>query len=236
MENRFEAAIEALSSMEGDGTSLAEPILDAVPVSGVSVSTIGTLLGSETLAATDDRIRRVDELQFDLNEGPCWDALAIGGPVFEPDLQGNPQHSWPAFREAIRNEEIAAIFAFPLLVGPLRIGAIDMYRTRPGAMSAEHREQTATLAEIIGRHILRRAMLLAGQDTAIERETPFSRRTVHQATGFVIAQLGISAEDALLLIQGQAFADGRSVQEVAGDIVGRRLRFTVEGNRIEETR
>jgi len=236
MENRFEAAIDALSAMEGDETSLAEPILEAVPVSGVPVSTIGKLLGTETLSATDDRIRRVDELQFDLSEGPCWDALEIRGPVFEPDLQGNPQHSWPAFRQAIQDEEIAAIFAFPLLVGPLRIGAIDMYRTQPGAMSDEHREQTVTLAGIISRHILRRAMFMAGQDPAAERETAFSRRIVHQATGFVIAQLGISAEDALLLIQGQAFADGRSVNDVAGDIVGRRLRFTVEGNRIEETR
>jgi hypothetical protein len=178
----------------------------------------------------------VDELQFDLSEGPCWDALDSRGPVLEPDLQGNPQHSWPAFTKAISGEEIAAIFAFPLLVGPLKIGAIDMYRTEPGTLSAEHQEQTVTLAEIISRHVLRRAMLVAGRDADEGKETPFSRRLVHQATGFVIAQLGVSPEDALLLIQGQAFAEGRSVHDVAGDIVSRRLRFSVEGNRIEDQR
>jgi len=236
MENRFEAAVDALSALKGDESWIAEPILGAMPVSGVSVSTIGTLLGTETLSATDDLIAHVDELQFDLSEGPCWDALAIRGPILEPDLRRNPQHSWPAFTKAVLDEEVAAIFAFPLLVGPLKIGAIDMYRTEPGQLSPEQREQTVTLAEIVSRHVLRRAMLVSGREADEGKETPFSRRLVHQATGFVIAQLGISPEDALLLIQGQAFADGRSVHDVAGDIVSRRLRFSVEGNRIEDQR
>jgi ANTAR domain len=236
MDNGFDAAIDALSALKADDSSVAEPLLGVMPVSGVSVSTIGSLLGTETVSATDDLIAHVDELQFDLSEGPCWDALEIRGPILEPDLRGNPQHFWPAFTKAIRDEEVAAIFAFPLLVGPLKIGAIDMYRTEPGELSAEHREQTVTLAGIISRHVLRRAMLVSGSDANEEKETPFSRRLVHQATGFVIAQLGVSPEDALLLIQGQAFADGRSVHDVAGDIVSRRLRFSVEGNRIEDQR
>jgi len=236
MENRFEAAVDALSALEGDESWLAEPILGAMPVSGVSVSTLGTLLGTETLSATDDVIAHVDELQFDLSEGPCWDALEVRGPILEPDLRRNPQRFWPAFTKAILDEEVAAIFAFPLLVGPLKIGAIDMYRTQPGQLSAEQREQTVTLAGIVSRHVLRRAMLVSGREANEEKETPFSRRLVHQATGFVIAQLGVSPEDALLLIQGQAFAEGRSVHDVAGDIVSRRLRFSLEGNRIEDQR
>jgi len=234
--NRFEVAVNALSELDGGDTSLAEPILDAVPVSGVAVSTIGALLGTETLSATDDRIARVDEIQFDLSEGPCWDALETRGPIIEPDLHGSPRHSWPAFTKAIRDEEVAALFAFPLLVGPLRVGAIDMYRTEPGGLSDEHRAQTVTLAGIIGRHVLRRAMLQADRETESGPDTPFSRRLVHQATGFVIAQLGVSPEDALLLIQGQAFSEGRSVHSVADDVVNRRVRFTVEENRIEEKR
>jgi hypothetical protein len=52
----------------------------------------------------------------------------------------------------------------------------------------------------------------------------------------VIAQLGTSPDDAELLIQGQAFAEGRTMREVADDILSRRLRFSLEGNRIEAVR
>jgi AmiR/NasT family two-component response regulator len=52
---------------------------------------------------------------------------------------------------------------------------------------------------------------------------------IHQATGFVIAQLGVSASDAELLIRARAFAEARTMQQVADDIVGRRIRFTMAG-------
>ena len=60
-------------------------------------------LVSETLSASDKQAARLDELQFDLGEGPCWDALRLVEPVLEPDLR-NPVRSWPAFTDAIRDE------------------------------------------------------------------------------------------------------------------------------------
>src|SRR5438270_521228 len=51
---------------------------------------------------------------------------------------------------------------------------------------------------------------------------------VHQATGMVKVQLGISVEDAFLLLRARAFASERPLREVATDVVERRLRFTVE--------
>jgi hypothetical protein len=51
----------------------------------------------------------------------------------------------------------------------------------------------------------------------------YSRREVHQATGMVLAQLGVAAADALLIIRGHAFARGRTVREVSADIVARRI-------------
>ncbi|WP_375372628.1 ANTAR domain-containing protein [Clavibacter capsici] len=49
---------------------------------------------------------------------------------------------------------------------------------------------------------------------------------MHQATGMVIAQMGLSAADALLVLRGHAFATNRSVRDVANDVVERRLDFT----------
>jgi hypothetical protein len=42
----------------------------------------------------------------------------------------------------------------------------------------------------------------------------------------VLAQTGTSATDALLLLRAHAFAQGRTVREVARDVVARTLDFT----------
>ena len=61
----------------------------------------------------------------------------------------------------------------------------------------------------------------------------YSRRVVHQATGMVLAQLDISADDARLVIQGHAYAASRSMMEVAQDIVDGRINFADERDAIE---
>jgi hypothetical protein len=212
----------------------ASAVLAVVQVAGASISTMGGMLSAETLSATDPVIARVDELQLDLGEGPCWEAFGTGVPVLEPDLVGAPRRFWPAFSPALQEERIGALFAFPMSVGPLRIGAIDLYDVRPRDLGPEDVEQVARFAARAGRTVLRRALRLADVDDD-ESGPPHARRVIHQATGFVIAQLGIPAEDAELLIRASAFAEGRSMREIAEELVSRRRRFTAEGAVIEDS-
>jgi AmiR/NasT family two-component response regulator len=51
---------------------------------------------------------------------------------------------------------------------------------------------------------------------------------VHQASGMVTVQAGVSIDEAFLMLRAHAFATGRPVAEVAKDVVERRLRFPVE--------
>jgi len=217
----------------GDEPSAAA-LVDVAGVTGAAISTMGDLLGAETLSATDQRIARVDELQFDLGEGPCWDALALGRPVLEPDLQGAPQGEWPAFTDALRGLRIGAIFAFPMIVGPFRIGAIDLYDEEPRSLDDVALARTVDLTAATARSVLRRAIERA--QLGEEPVAPHSRRVIHQATGFVIAQLGVPVDEAELLIRASAFAEGRPMREVAEAIVRRERSFTVTGGSIEERR
>lgn len=233
MTDAFAAAAAALRQ-EGDDTAMADTLIQAIPVTGASVSTLGAMLGSETISSSDQQVARLDELQFDLGEGPCWEALAAGGPVFEPALQSRPRHLWPAFLAAVQRERVGSMFAFPLGVGPLQFGAIDFYDVRPRELSVRETEQAAALAGIVSRRVLRSAIGRAA-DLDQDDRNPFSRRVVQQATGFVIAQLGVSADDAELLLQGRAFVEGRSVRDVAEDVLNRRRGFRLESETIEDT-
>ena len=225
----FGAAVEELSLAFERRTSLCRPFLAVLPLTGAAISTLGPPFGSETVSASDATAARLDELQFDLGEGPCWDALTSRQPVLAADLRGE-RPRWPLFTEALGDTDVGSLFAFPLALGSLNIGAVDLYSREAGALTAAQVGDATTLSSICARQVLRRT--LADQPPPVDSDDAnndgFSRREVHQATGMVLAQLGVSAADALLVINGYAFARGRSVREVAADIVARRIDFADE--------
>ena len=233
MTSSFGAALEALDRSSGSPAEFCRPFLDLFPVTGAAVSTVGNVLGSETLSASDEIAARLDELQFDLGEGPCWDAVRSGLPVLEPDLSRVPPR-WPAFVSASRADGLHSIFAFPLAIGPLRIGAVDLYSLRPVELNRTQVRQADAMAGVVGRHVLRQALGALGRDYD-DGGNAYSRRIVHQATGMVLAQLDLSPDDARLVIHGHAFATDRTMMEVAQDVIGGRLRFSNQHDAIEVT-
>lgn len=233
MADEYDDAIGDLRRRSGGMAQLVGPILEIVGVTGASVCTMG-FLAPETLAASDRTAARLDEAQFDLGEGPCWDAVASGAPVLERDLRHAEAWQWPALAEALRNEPIRAVYAFPVSIGMLRIGAIDFYHAEPQDLGRAEVRRAAAVAEALGPHVLRNALERLREEEPPGDPGPFSRRLVHQATGYVVGQLGVSAEDAELLIQGRAFASGRSMHDVAVSILSGEQRFSAAGNVIKD--
>ncbi|WIB34113.1 GAF and ANTAR domain-containing protein [Curtobacterium sp. MCSS17_005] len=237
MDDAFERALRALRSAEIADDELSRPFALALPMGGVSISTFGDLCPSETVSATDEVATRVDEIQFDLSEGPCWTALANDAPVLETDLVQRPNSAWPAFNEAVRSEPVGAVFAFPVAFGPFPLGAVDVYVPQPATIEDDTVRQAMTLASAVSRRVLRRALRsIADEDDALLDRSPSSRRVVHQATGVVLAQLDISPEDAYLLLQGHAFARRTTMRRVAEEILDGTVRFEKRGDLIEEVK
>ncbi|WXF92328.1 GAF and ANTAR domain-containing protein [Curtobacterium flaccumfaciens pv. flaccumfaciens] len=235
MDDAFERALRALRSAEIPDDELSRPFALALPMGGVSISTFGELCPSETVSATDEVATRIDEIQLDLSEGPCWTALATDAPVLETDLVQRPNAAWPAFNDAVRSEPVGAVFAFPVAFGPFPLGAIDVYVPEPATIEDDTVRQAMTLASAVSRRVLRRALRsIADEDDALLDRSPSSRRVVHQATGVVLAQLDISPEDAYLLLQGHAFARRTTMRRVAEEILDGTVRFEKRGDLIEE--
>lgn len=232
MDDAFAAAMAVLEA-DGAPGRYSTSFLMTFPVDGASVSTLGDVLGTEIVSSTGPDAHRLDELQFDLGEGPCWDAIRLGEPIVEADLPGVGMRRWPAFAAAaVHKSQAASIFAFPVAVGPLRFGAVDLFTTSRLTLSPRQTRQATAMAKVIGRHLLREAVDRTHEDDSSEARRS-SRREVHQATGMVLAQLETTAEEALLLIQGHAFATGEPVAVVASEIVERRLHFRRVGGEIE---
>jgi len=227
----FEAAKVAISSAHETRSNLCRPFLAIAPVTGVSVSVLAGSSGQSTVCSSDATSALLDEMQFDLGEGPCWQALSTRLPVLAPRVRVDENLVWPIFAQTLRsdprNKNVQAIYAFPLVVGSLDIGAVDLYSTKQGDLTSSQVTQVLELAGLTAWQVLRR--ILSDGAHGVEGEDPTgagSRREVHQATGMVLAQMRISAADAVLLLSAHAFSTGRSMREVASDVVARRIDFS----------
>lgn len=224
----FAAAIAALHNA-GDDADLCAPFLSALPVTGAAISTLGNPFGVETVCASDPAAARLDEIQLDLGEGPCWQALRTGEPVLESDVARATSTQWPVALQAMQETGLGAVFAFPMRLGSLDVGVVDLYTDDPGTLAAQPLQDAVALTEAAARQVLRRALLHAESDpdSPVNADPGrYSRREVHQASGMLIAQTGADAEDALLILRGHAFAASRSVRDLAADVLARRIDFT----------
>jgi hypothetical protein len=202
--------------------------LGAASVSGAGLTAATRAWSGHVMWATDEVSEQLAELQLTLGEGPCPDAAAAGGPVLAPDLDaGDIAGRWPSFAPQARQAGAAAIFTFPLQIGAIRIGMLEMYRRQPGPLSGGQLGDALVLADTAA------VLLLEGQDRASGAAGPggqpaylaLHRAEIDQATGMLTEQLGVGIEEAFVRLRAYAYARERRLTEVAGDIVGRRLRL-----------
>lgn len=196
-----------------------------LPVDGASLSVMLGTGHRESLYATDAVMRKVEAVQYTLGEGPCYEAFQTGNPVLVPDLERDGGHSWPAFAAEMPAGTIGAIFALPLRRGAARFGAIDLYRREPGWLTTADLEVALRIADVATSALLAASAKGPAVDISDAWVVDFTRAraVVHQATGIVVAHYAIPAVQALARLRGYSFASGRLLDDVAADLVSRRL-------------
>jgi hypothetical protein len=224
-------------------------------VEGAAVSLLTTSVHRETLSATDSTAATLEDLQFTLGEGACIDAAVSGRPVLIPDIHDHVLTTrWPVFAGAVAEQtEVRALFALPLQLGTINLGVLDLYRTTPGPLRGHELRDVISAVDVATFMLLSASGRTDdghpgdGQQSGARywdggREQMHDgdgdgdgvwwdgmssdRAEVHQATGMILAQLGIPAEDAFVRLRAHAFAARRPLAEVARDVVARRLVFT----------
>ncbi|HET6393413.1 MAG TPA: GAF and ANTAR domain-containing protein [Blastococcus sp.] len=173
-----------------------------------------------TVAATDSTARQLEELQFSLGEGPCVDASRTGRPVLQPDLARTGPARWPAFAAGAEVAGLVAVFAFPLRVGAIRLGVLDLYRTTAGVLTDRELAGALSFADAATTLLLHLQARAAGWDPPEDSLVVLDDRAeVHQATGVVSVQSAVSLHEALLLLRARAYAEQRPVGELARDVL-----------------
>lgn len=211
-------AVLALLTVDGGLTTpLAGRAAAVLGATGLSASVTTTGGGTETAWSADGVSSALQDLQFTLGEGPSVDVARRGDLMLVPDLGVLPALRWAAFAGAAGDIGVRALFAFPLRMGAINLGVLEVYRTEPGPLRAIQLRDALALADTVTASLLR-----LSQDT----ESVVLRAAVHQATGMIAVQLGTGLNEALVRLRAYAFGTGLAINQVAADVVAGRLDFT----------
>lgn len=228
--------VEAVGSTRGAAAAdrLCEACVDLFAVDAAAISLVFDGANTGTLGASGERARAYDELQFTLGEGPCLETVARRSPVLVVDLADPDEARWPAYAPAMLAHDIRGVFALPVLLAGEHLGALDLFRHGPGVLDEDDLAGALVAAELAEMPVL--DLLSHSLQTALtdpvgdvwDELSMITRSEVSQATGMLVAQLGVEPAEALVRLRAHAYATGRSASEVARDILDRRLRLDAD--------
>jgi hypothetical protein len=238
--NRRDQLRELLAADRVDGAASVVELVCArcvveLSVTGAGATVLGKVPDGEAVVpspsrglvhATNPVSAGLEDLQLTVGEGPCLDTFESGGPVLVADLAAAGAR-WPAFTPGALALGAAAVFSFPLQVGVVRFGSLDLYRDVPGPLSRGEVTDALILTDMATQGMLDE---LDGHGTEDLSWLLDPHVEVHQAAGMVQVQLGVGTDVALMRLRGHAFTHDLPLTEVARRVVARTLRFTWDGD------
>ena len=205
---------------------LCEVCAEVTGLSGAGIMLMSGDVPQGSVCTTDAVSDLIEQLQYELGEGPCVDAYHHDRPILEPDLVHPATPRWLGFSGPAIDAGVRAVFGFPLEVGAVRLGALNLYRDRPGALSYEQHADALVMSDVAAQAVLvLQADASPGKLAAALEEGADFHYVVHQASGMVAAQLDVSVGQALIRLRAYAFGNDRPLSEVAEEVVDRSLRF-----------
>lgn len=170
-------AVESMDGWDAAASSL---------VAGDAVATYG---------ATDERMNPVDQAQYDGKTGPCVDALRKGEIEYFNGTNVEPR--WREFAETAADCGVYSVLSFPLRLGDEVVGALNLYSSERDAIRPGHREEGSVLAAQAAVAVANIQTYLAKDAEVRQLEEGLKTRTlIGQATGLLMAQEGLTSQEA----------------------------------------
>ena len=167
---------------------LAVSMVDGCESAGVSLVPRGRI---ESPAVSDPLVARGDELQSELREGPCLDAVHDHALVESGDIESDAR--WPLWAPAVARElGVRSMLCVQLYTSENAHGALNMYSTSPDAFGVDDHHLASTFAAVA-------AAAISAARTEEQLQSAVQTRTlIGQAQGIVMERYSLTP--------GRAFA------------------------------
>ncbi|WP_157979605.1 GAF and ANTAR domain-containing protein [Kribbella monticola] len=145
----------------------------------------------ETVAPTDDVLWGVDAAQYDLQEGPCYDAAVDTVHVVSPDLGADPR--FPRYAATAVAVGIRAQAGLRLFDAPRSQGALNLYSTAVGSF---------TDLGSLGQLFTHQSALAIGYAQEVDnlQVALQTRRTIGQAIGILMERYSLTDQRAFAFL------------------------------------
>ncbi len=225
------AAVAAAPGGLASADGLCRACVELLNVDGAAVSVLRDGASVGTFGSSGELSRRLDEFQFTFGEGPCLDAVRHGQPVLAADLMLPGEVRWPVFARAVLATGVRAVFALPVVYSGTWVGALDLFRSAPGALGHDDLVGGLFAARLAALPLL--DLMTADVDWEAAGEggaglpdlASLERVEVYQATGMIMAQCDMGPSEALVRLRAFAFACDRTASEVAWAVIRRDVAF-----------
>jgi GAF domain-containing protein len=169
-----------------------------------------------TPVATNERLRELDEAQYELGEGPCRAAIREHASVVVHDLADDPR--WPVWGRAMVDAfGIRSSLSFRLFTRPDRTwGALNVYSTTPNGFTDEDVHQGQTIAAMAA-VALARAINDEQLAAALE-----SRTVIDQALGMLMERYGLDEDRAFDVLRRLSSQQNTKLRDLAARVVATR--------------
>lgn len=225
---RLGATIPGSGGAIDSANRLCVACVTLLEVDGAAISIVNRGVSWGTFGSSSELSRHLDQMQFTLGEGPCLDAVQLGRPVLVSDIADPQERRWPAFDGALRRAGVQSVFALPVSVATSRVGALELFRNTAQMLTSTELDGAYRAAELAALPLLTLMTkdpdsLPADKDEGWSQLASLERVEIYQATGMVMAQLGVGATAALARLRACAFSNDLTASEVAWRIIERRV-------------
>lgn len=229
-ESRLAAAFVALADTLAPGRGVVDT-LQLLVESSTSLTAVveaGIVLADSSgklhmAATTGKRVSDIEIMQLATSSGPCFVAFTTGVNVEVDDILAS-RDRWPEFADLALAKGFRSMHAIPLRLRDVTLGSLNLFSEQLGPLSDQDAVLAQAMADVATIGIVQDRMLTSHATINDQLLTALdSRVRIEQAKGVLAHRHDISVEDAFTLLRAHARRNGLKLNDVAVEVVERRL-------------
>lgn len=171
-----------------------------------------------TIASSDGYANMLDQMQYQLDQGPCLTTLHTGKVVL--DVGSDDGKRWPLYRMRGEAAGLGVSLSVPVSHGGQVLAALNLYSRAARSFSTADRDRAQGFADraaggvAIGLKMARRAELTEDLQVALA-----GRAIIGQALGIVMGQRRCTADEAFEVLREVSQTSNIKLREVAARLI-----------------
>ncbi len=165
----------------------------------------------ESVAATSSLAEKCDSLQYELEEGPCLEAVWEGSSYLIEDTSSEVR--WPRWSPQVADQGIGTVLSIRLATSTETLGALNLYAEAVHGFSADDLDLAAIYA-LHATNAMSSALLVEGLQAAVQ-----SRHLIGVAQGILMQNYALDMEQAFEVLRRYSSHQNIKLRTVAEHVV-----------------